>query len=185
MQLATVSRRSRSSNRCNNRTVAEEPISPIPVPPTTDPLKHLGERLFGDPRLSHDNSRSCLSCHDLGTNGASKESHDVGLDGSSLPLNTLTVFNAALSFRFGWEGKARTLESNVKASLENPQIMGANISELSEKLAADASMRREFTAAYGSGPDARNIVDAISSFERTLVAPGSRFDSQLHAFSVF
>ena len=169
-----------------NRAAAEEPITPIPGPPTTDPLKiNLGQRLFGDPRLSHDNSRSCLSCHDLATNGASKESHDVGLDGSSLPLNTLTVFNAALSFRFGWEGKGRTLESNVKASLENPQIMGANISELSEKLAADASMRREFTAAYGSGPDARNIVDAISSFERTLVAPGSRFDSQLHAFSVF
>ena len=164
----------------SNSTVAEEAITPIPEPPTIDPLKiKLGERLFGDPRLSHDNSRSCSSCHDLRTNGASLKSQDVGLDGSSLPLNTLTIFNAALNFRFGWEGKLRTLESDAKAALENPQLMGTSISELVEKLAADPSMRREFVAAYGGGPDARNIPDALVSFERTLVTPGSRFDRWL------
>jgi cytochrome c peroxidase len=98
----------------SNSATAEEPITPIPEPPTADPRKtKLGERLFGDARLSHGNSRSCASCHDLGTNGASTNRQDVGLDGSSLPLNTLTVFNAALSFRFGWEGKLRTVESDV------------------------------------------------------------------------
>jgi cytochrome c peroxidase len=164
----------------SNSTVAEEPITPIPQPPTTDPLKiKLGERLFGDPRLSHDNSRSCSSCHDLRTNGASLKSQDVGRDGSSLPLNTLTIFNAALNFRFGWEGKIRTLELDAKAALENPQLMGTSISELVEKLAADPNMRREFAVAYGGGPDARNITDALVSFERTLVTPGSRFDRWL------
>jgi cytochrome c peroxidase len=163
-----------------NSTVVEEPITPIPEPATTDPLKiKLGERLFGDPRLSHDNSRSCLSCHDLRTNGASSMSQDIGLDGSSLPLNTLTIFNAALNFRFGWEGKLRTLESDAKAALENPQLMGTSISEIVEKLSADPSMRREFATAYGGGPDARNIPDALVSFERTLVTPGSRFDRWL------
>jgi cytochrome c peroxidase len=164
----------------SNGTVAEEPITPIPEPPTIDPLKiKLGERLFGDPRLSHDNSRSCSSCHDLRTNGASLKSQDVGLDGSSLPLNTLTIFNAALNFRFGWEGKLRTLESDAEAALENPQIMGTNIFELAEKLAADPNMRRDFTAVYGGRPDPGNILDAIASFERTLVTPGSRFDRWL------
>src|ERR1700744_6442954 len=68
-----------------NGTAADEPITPIPAPPATDSLKiELGGRLFGDPRLSHDNSRSCSSCHDVGTNGASTKSHDVGLDGSNL-----------------------------------------------------------------------------------------------------
>jgi cytochrome c peroxidase len=164
----------------SNSTVADEPITPIPGPPTIDPLKiKLGEQLFGDPRLSHDNSRSCSSCHDLGTNGASRKSHDVGLDGSSLPLNTLTVFNAALNFRLGWEGKIRTLEVDTEALLDSPQIMGASIPEAVEKLDADPNMRREFTAVYGNGPDASNIVDAIASFERTLVTPGSRFDRWL------
>jgi cytochrome c peroxidase len=163
-----------------NSTTAKEPITPIPEPETIDPLKiKLGKRLFGDPRLSHDNSHSCASCHDLRTNGASRNSHDIGLDGSELPLNTPTVFNAALSFRFGWEGKLRTLESDINASLENPQIMGTNLSEIVEKLNADAGVRREFVAAFGGGPNASNVVDAIARFERTLVTPGSRFDRWL------
>ncbi len=41
----------------------------------------------------------------------------------SLPLNTLTVFNASLNFRFGWEGKIRSVEADVKGSLQNPDIM--------------------------------------------------------------
>ena len=128
-----------------NSIIAEEPITPIPSPPPIDSLKvRLGERLFGDPRLSRGNSRSCSSCHDLSTNGASKQSYDKGVDGSNLPLNTPTVFNAALSFRFGWEGKIRTIESDVKASLQNPQIMDANIAEIAEKLDADSELRREF-----------------------------------------
>ncbi len=160
--------------------LAEEPITPMPEPPAIDPLKiRLGERLFGDPRLSHDNSRSCSSCHDLGTNGASTKGLDVGRDGSSLSLNTPTLFNAALNFRFGWEGKLRTLESDVKATLESSRIMATSLSELAEKLAADPDMLRQFMAAYGGGPDAANIVDAIVSFERTLVTPGSRFDRWL------
>jgi cytochrome c peroxidase len=180
LQLSPAALQSLEPPQEPNSTAADEPIPPIPEPRAIDPLKvRLGERLFGDPRLSHDNSRSCLSCHDISTNGATKESHDPGLDGSSLPLNTPTIFNVALSFRFGWEGKIRTLEADAKASLENPAIMGTNTSELVEKLAADSGMRREFTAIYGSGPDADNILDAIASFERTLITPGSKFDRWL------
>src|SRR5258708_34813267 len=160
----------------SNSSIADEPITPIPEPPPIDPLKiRLGERLFGDPRLSHDNSRSCLSCHDLSTNGASTRNLDAGLDGSTLSLNTLTLFNATLNFRFGWEGKLHTLELDAKATLENARIMATSMSELVEKFAADPDMRREFTAAYGGGPDAANIVHALVSFERTLVTPGIHF----------
>ena len=160
--------------------MADEPITPIPEPPAIDPLRtRLGERLFGDPRLSGDNSRSCSSCHDLNSNGATKSRYDAAVNGASLPLNTLTVFNASLNFRFGWEGKIRSVEADVRGSLQNPDIMGANISELAEKLDADPGLRREFTAAYGRGPDAASIVDALASFERSLVTPGSRFDRWL------
>jgi cytochrome c peroxidase len=158
----------------------DEPITPILTPPAIDPLKaKLGERLFNDPRLSHDNSRNCSSCHNLNTNGASLRQRDVGLEGTELPLNTLTVFNASLNFRFGWQGKFRTAEADVKSSLENPQIMGSSASEVAEKLAADPDMGNKFVAAYGHRPDADSIVDAIVSFQRTLVTPGSRFDRWL------
>jgi len=161
-------------------SIPEEPITPMPAPPAIDPLKvKLGERLFKDTRLSVDNSRSCSSCHDIGTNGASTKRHDVGRDGAELPLNTLTVFNSALNFRFGWEGKSRNLEADVTASLVNPKIMGSSLADIAGKLDRDAGMRAGFIAAYGRRPDAGNVVDAIVSFEQTLLTPGSRFDRWL------
>jgi cytochrome c peroxidase len=161
-------------------TSAKEPITAIPEPVTTDRLKvKLGERLFEDKRLSHDNSRSCSSCHDISTNGAGRSSHEIGLDGSRLPLNTLTIFNAALNFRYSWEGKYRTLEADALAALEGPTTMGTSASEVVEKLKADINVRRDFAVAYGGGPDQASILDALARFERTLVTPGSRFDRWL------
>jgi cytochrome c peroxidase len=159
---------------------AEEPITPIPEPVVTDPLQvALGERLFKDPRLSNDGSRSCSSCHDLGTNGASRKSRDAGHDGSNLQLNTPTLFNAALSFRLGWEGKFRSLSDHAVALLEAPQPMGAPLAEIVKRLSSDRAMRDQFIAAYGEGPNPENIVDAIATFEQTLLTPGSRFDRWL------
>jgi cytochrome c peroxidase len=159
---------------------AEEPIAPIPELSLAAPSKiALGERLFADPRLSGNRARSCASCHDISTNGATKRSQDIALDGSALPLNTSTVFNATLSFRFNWEGGFRTLESQALASLENSRIMGAKIEDVVERLGADPDMVRQFRAAYGRGPDSANLLDAITAFERSLLTPGSRFDRWL------
>ncbi|MCP1739204.1 MULTISPECIES: cytochrome-c peroxidase [Bradyrhizobium] len=158
----------------------DEPITPIPAPPVINPLKvKLGERLFSDRRLSHDNSRSCASCHDIATNGASPRQHDVGPDGAQITLNTLTVFNAALSFRFGWEGKLRNLEADTRASLESPRTMASSSVEIAEKLNADPDMRESFFAAYGHRPERGDVVDALANFQRTLVTPGGKFDRWL------
>src|SRR5258705_11194792 len=76
-----------------------EPITPIPAPAGLDPRRvALGEQLFRDPRLSHDNTLSCGSCHDTSTNCASANAQDRGVHGLLLPFNTPTVFNAALYF---------------------------------------------------------------------------------------
>ena len=98
----------------------QEPITPIPPPPVQDPRQvALGDRLFHDPRLSHDNTRSCNSCHDTSTNGASASLNPT--PGAAV-LNIPTVFNAALSFRLNWEGDLRTLESQVEEAL--PEARG-------------------------------------------------------------
>ncbi|HEX4617438.1 MAG TPA: cytochrome c peroxidase [Stellaceae bacterium] len=158
----------------------QEPITPVPSPPAADPLKlALGERLFADPRLSRDGSRACLSCHDIRTNGADGNRRDKACDGSELPLNTPTVFNAALSFRLNWEGKFRTLEAQAEAVLESPQAMGASVDEVLGKLNADPEMRHQFSAAYGHRPDRESLLNAIATYERSLLTPGSRFDRWL------
>jgi cytochrome c peroxidase len=159
---------------------ALEPITPIPKPPAADPLKvALGELLFADPRLSRTNARTCSSCHDLMTNGASRNAQETAADGSPLSFNTSTVFNAALNFRFGWEGEFRTLEAQAAASLQNPRIMDSRIEEVVGKLSRDPDVVHQFEQAYGHGPDALSVVNAIATFERSLVTPGSQFDRWL------
>lgn len=158
----------------------EEPITPVPAPPAADPQKlALGERLFFDPRLSRDGTRSCASCHDIRTNGAGGRQHDEAFDGSKLPLNTPTVFNAALSFRLNWEGNFRSLEAQAEALLKNPSVMGNSLDEVAGKLSADPDIMRQFRVAYGHGPDRSSLLDAIATYERSLLTPGSRFDRWL------
>jgi cytochrome c peroxidase len=157
-----------------------EPITPVPEPPAANPLKvALGERLFEDPRLSRGDTRKCSSCHDLRTNGASRNVQDTALDGALLSLNTPTVFNSTFSFRLGWEGEFRTLEAQAAASLQNPRIMDSRIDEVVGKLSQDSDLVHQFEVAYGHGPDPASVLNAIATFERSLVTPGSRFDRWL------
>jgi cytochrome c peroxidase len=158
----------------------QEPITPIPTTSTQDPRRvALGERLFNDRRLSGDGTRSCSTCHDIQTNGASGNAHDVTPQGRPIALNTPTIFNASLSFRLNWEGKFRSLEEHAKQTLRNPAIMASSAEEVVGKLRADPESVRQFSEAYGRAPDVAGLLDAIASYERSLVTPGSRFDRWL------
>jgi cytochrome c peroxidase len=175
--LATAAPAQNSDASSMQPPADEEPITPIPSPPAADPLKlALGESLFDDPRLSHDGTLACSSCHDIHTNGADDGRRQLAQDGSKLPLNILTVFNAALSFRQNWEGNFRTLEAHTQSSLENSANMGTSVDEVLEKLNADPSMVRKFGEAYGRTPDRTSLLDAIATYVRSLLTPGSRFD---------
>jgi cytochrome c peroxidase len=104
---------------------------------------------------------------------------DKAPDGSSLPFNTPTVFNSALNFRLGWEGKHRTLELKIAFTLGENTIMNCPGEVCAQKLNTDPALRSQFEAVYGRGPDTANIVDALATFERSLVTTGSRFDRWL------
>jgi cytochrome c peroxidase len=160
--------------------VSPEPIAPIPTPADLDPLKlMLGEELFADPRLSHDQSYACTACHDLRTNGADNKKIGTGPQGQPLRFNTLTIFNAALSFRFNWDGRFRTLEEQAEGSLLSPRIMATSFAEVLPRLNADPKITSQFAKAYGRPPDRANVLDAIATYERSLLTPSSRFDKWL------
>jgi cytochrome c peroxidase len=158
----------------------EEPITPIPQPSPADALKlALGERLFADKSLSRDGSRACSTCHDIHTNGADRSRRDRAVDGSELALNTPTIFNAGLNFRLNWEGDFRTLEAQAESALKGRQGLGASIDDILRKRKADPGIKHQFDVAYGHGPDRASLLDAIATYERSLVTPGSRFDHWL------
>jgi cytochrome c peroxidase len=157
-------------------------VTSVPQPPSADPLKiELGERLFNDPHLSRNDERACSSCHEVGTNGASNRQFDTSIEGSKLPFNTQTIFNAALSFpRLDLDGNVQSLEQQVEASLNAPEIMGTSVSRALQSIKTEDGMVRQFTKIYGHGPDRDSLLDAISTYERSLLTPDSPFDHWLN-----
>jgi cytochrome c peroxidase len=157
-----------------------EPITPIPLPPEADPLKlALGEELFQNRLLSHDQTLSCRSCHDVRSNGADNLQRATGADGQPLVLNTPTVFNAVLSFRLNWEGDRRTLESQAAWALNSAPGLGTRMSDVLARLNDDAEVTHRFVVAYGHDPDEASLLNALATYERSLVTPDSRFDRWL------
>ena len=162
------------------RTVRlDEPILPIQKPRNLDPRKvALGRLLFHDPRLSHDNSISCASCHDLARGGVDQRPRSIGIGGQEGTINAPTVYNAALNFRQFWDGRSPTLADQVAGPVHNPLEMGSSWPEVLDKLSADRQLVARFEAIYAAPPSAAAIQNAIAEFERSLITP-SRFDRWL------
>jgi cytochrome c peroxidase len=163
---------------------AAEPIAPVPTAAPLDSAKvRLGERLFRDVRLSHDNNLACASCHRLDRGGDDNQVQSIGADGRPLDFNTPTVFNAALSFRLNWRGNFRTLEDQAEMVLLDPRLMGTSWAALIAKLQADRTYRDAFDSTYGQPPARPLVLDALATFERSLVTPRAPFDRYLRGES--
>ncbi|QBF26878.1 c-type cytochrome [Pseudomonas tructae] len=156
------------------------PLSPLPPVPELAPERvELGRRLFNDPRLSSDNSLSCASCHRLDQGGADNQPLSPGIDGKPLPVNTPSVFNASLNARQFWDGRAQTLEEQAHLVVQSPAEMGSDWQVVVQRIANDPGYRAGFARAYDQGVDEHSVQNALASFQRTLLTPGSRFDRYL------
>lgn len=159
---------------------ANEPVQPIPSPPSASPRKvELGKRLFYEPRLSRNNRIACANCHHLDSGGADRTPQSIGIDGAAGTVNTPTVFNAALNFKQFWDGRAATLEEQIDGPTHNPIEMGSSWPEITAKLRDDLQYRQAFAALYPDGLTSTAIKDALATFERSLLTPNSRFDQFL------
>lgn len=158
---------------------AREAITPLLERSGGDPRKiALGRDLFVDRRMSRSRQLSCHSCHDLSTNGASGGRADRGDAGALLRFNTPTVFNSVYSFRFGWEGGTRSLHELTIGTLRSDHLMGGG-GLAARRLAGVDTVVARFRAIYGTGPDEKNIADALAAFMETLVTPNAPFDRWL------
>ena len=157
-----------------------EVVFPLPQPPELAPDKvALGEKLFFDKRLSADDSIACASCHDLARGGSDHVRVSRGVGGKPGTVNAPSVFNAALNFVQFWDGRAATLEEQVPGPVHNPLEMASSWGEVVPKLQKDAAYREAFAHLYLQGITDETVVDAIVTYERTLITPNSRFDRYL------
>lgn len=152
-------------------------LLPLPPVPTLSPEKvALGERLFFDKQLSKDNSIACASCHDFTLGGTDRSRVSVGVGGAKGDVNAPTVFNASLNFVQFWDGREASLEAQAAGPVHNPLEMASSWEEAITKLQQDDGYRDAFRQLYPQGMTGATIVDAIATYERTLITPHSRFD---------
>lgn len=164
----------------NRPPLTNEPISPIPPSVDLDGRKvELGERLFNDPVLSHDDSVSCATCHSLTKGGTDQLTRSIGIGGHSGSINAPTVFNSSYNFKQFWDGRAETLEDQIDGPTQAAQEMGSNWAEIINKLSQSARYVGDFGKIYADGIQRDNVKDAIATFERSLITPNSRFDQYL------
>jgi cytochrome c peroxidase len=144
----------------------------------------LGRRLFFETRLSSSGRYSCASCHRPQIAFTDGRAHAQGAMGESVRRGAMSLTNVAYNPAFTWgSDKVRSLEAQMRQPLfnEHPVEMGLKKDGAMavDALAGDPSYRAQFAAAFPSEApplSMRHIIQAIASFERTLISGRSPFD---------
>jgi cytochrome c peroxidase len=152
---------------------ADNPITPAKI--------ELGRKLYFDPRLSHDGTVSCNSCHNVMSAGDDGRATSAGIRGQNGGRSAPTVWNSAfLSVQF-WDGRANSLEDQAKGPLTNPIEMGMPSHDLVVgRIREIPGYIKEFEKAFGGkGPETvtiDHVAKAIATYERTLITPDTPYD---------
>ncbi|MGE0750216.1 MAG: cytochrome c peroxidase [Variibacter sp.] len=153
----------------------------VPFPASnsfSEEKRKLGEMLFFDGRLSSNGQMSCATCHDPARGLADGRVKSVGVAGRTLVRHTPALWNLAWAGPVFWDGRARSLEEQVAGPIQNPDEMNQPIDAVLARLRNDDHYARAFAAAFPDDPNLthENMAKAIATYERTLVAPLTRFD---------
>jgi cytochrome c peroxidase len=156
----------------------EATIAPLETIVTDGDKTALGARLFVDTRLSRDGTKSCNTCHDLNRGGINP-SIRPSVTGPHAGFDTLSIFNAALNYRFGWLADHRTLEEINEESILDADVMGSDWATVLHRLREDREFDAAFQTSFGSEWGRQAVLDVLGEFQRSLITPNSRFDRYL------
>jgi cytochrome c peroxidase len=151
----------------------------VPVPPEnpiTQEKTALGRRLFFETRLSGDGRTSCATCHQPSRRFTDGRRLPRGVFGREGQRNTPSILNRAYGRFAFWDGRAETLEDQVRAALTGDRDLGLSLDEAVARLSRDAEYSRAFRTAFGEPVTAPRIAQAVATFVRTQLSGNSRFD---------
>jgi cytochrome c peroxidase len=167
------------------------PGFPIPVVPAENPMSaekvDLGRHLFYDKALSHNWTKSCASCHQQALAFTDGLARAVGSTGAQTPRSAMSLANVAYASTLTW---ANPLELDLEHQAlipmfgDDPIELGLQSQdELVERLGGVDAYTPLFAAAWPGDPAPLtfdHVVDALASFERTIISGRSPFDRYLH-----
>lgn len=143
-----------------------------------------GHYLFFDTRLSHNNTKSCGSCHDPKFAFTDGYRRSITTNGDNVKHNAPSLINIAFYNYFDWANPAvTTLEKQHERPLfnQNPAELGAkgNESAILKRLSTDERYQQFFATAFPGEKDPinfSNIIRSIASFVKTLRSFNSPYD---------
>lgn len=158
----------------------DEPITPIPlsVDLPADRVA-LGQRLFNDPKLAGKSHLACADCHILEAGGDDGRQIADGPGSGKMSLNTPTLFNVAYNGRIGWFGSHTSLQAQASTDLAKRTHDSQPWPAIISYLRGNDKYRREFDTIYSDGITEDNVLDALITFERSLITPNAPFDRWL------
>jgi cytochrome c peroxidase len=174
--MAGLSTHAHSADRSDFRRPEE-----IPFPADnlyTSEKAALGKALFFDVRMSGAENMNCASCHNPSFGWEVPVKTAVGSLNTRLARRAPTILDAAWIGPFFWDGRAATAEQQAKGPIENPAEMNLPLPAAVARLSAIDGYKKWFARVFpneGITPD--TIVRSIATFERTIVASHSPFDS--------
>jgi len=136
----------------------------------------LGKLLFFDPILSKDSTISCANCHKPDYAFADTSATSRGIGGIKGVRNTPSAMNVALQSIFFWDGRAKNLEEQALAPIENHVEMNLSLDSALLRLQQNEKYRTYFQKIFNSQPSRENLASSIAAFERTLETSDSPFD---------
>jgi len=156
---------------------------PMDIPadnPLTEEGVHLGRLLFWETRLSQDNSMSCGSCHLPESNFSDPEPYSTGVTGAIGSRNAMALINLGWASSFFWDGRAVSLEDQIRDPVPHPDEMNLPWAQAVERLQndnTDTNYRSLFFDAFGTTEITEDlVVKAIAQFIRTMISADSKFD---------
>lgn len=147
--------------------------------PTTPAKVALGKKLFFDPALSVDGTRSCYSCHQNEDGTGGHEPLAIGAKNVKLTRHAPTLWNVGYLPHLYWDGRSDSLEAQAKAAWAggNMGVGQENLSAKATEIGARPEYKAAFDAAFpGYGATPETIVQAISAYERTLFCADTAYD---------
>jgi cytochrome c peroxidase len=138
----------------------------------------LGARLFAERKLSADHKMSCATCHDPAQSFADARRKARGNKSQELERNTPALWNLDGARAYYWDGRAPTLEAQIKDAIEREGEMDATVEAGILWLSRDPFYVAAFQRAFGgqNALNGENLLKALASYERSLVSPETRFD---------
>lgn len=157
-------------------------LAPKQIPsPANNPITKekiaLGKKLFFDPLLSKNRDISCMTCHNPKNGWADSNPIAIGDQGRLGTRNSPTIINGAFQDNYFWDGRANSLEEQALGPLTAHIEMNIQPDELLKRLQKHAEYPALFKQAFAIETiTIDRVLQAIGSYERTIVSGKSRFD---------